>query len=126
MEHSIVGLRNKEGKETNKPPRTNCGDNIRLLIDGNGDRELVSISFISYGLFFSVFSRTCIELAQGGYPPFVSIFADPHKHPLGSTEFQIGCDSHKPHTNCALKTFLSPVNLSFLSSYPLVPSRFNV
>jgi len=110
----------RKGNE-NKPSRTQYRDNVRLLIDGNGNRELVSISIVSCELFFSVFSRTCVELARAGfglYSLFVSIFADPHKHPMGSTEFQIGCDSHKPHTNYASKHPLLPVNLSFLSFYP--------
>lgn len=77
----------KKERERINSLRTHCGDNIRLLIDGNGDRELVSISTVTSGLFSSVFSRTCAELARGSfasYSPFVSVFADPHKDPVGS------------------------------------------
>jgi hypothetical protein len=49
---SVARLRSEEGKGTNKSPRTHCGDNIGLLIDENVDRELVSISTVSRGLFF--------------------------------------------------------------------------
>lgn len=53
-----------------KNPHTYCEDNIRLLIDGNGDRKRVLISTVSCKFLFSVFSRTCVELARGGFASY--------------------------------------------------------
>jgi len=127
-ESTAVCLRGEKAQRTNKPSRTHCGDNIRHLTDGNGDRKFVSILVVHCGLF-SLSSHACASNWHRKTLPRIPLSSYSRIPtsiiPMESTdcEFQIGCDSHKLHTNYASKILFSLVNLSFLSSYP---SRFNV
>lgn len=107
-----------------KPP--SHGDNIALVIVGNCNRGLVSISTClslqRRTVSLSVALRTCVH-PSSPLPP--SIFVDPHRRPVGSTQVP----QVMTHTNRTL-TAKSPYEVSsFLSSiycHPLARGRDSI